>query len=236
MNDQPITVTEVVQLDRNHTVYRVKIEPFNNLPRTLIIKQQKEGWSDEFAEEVQAYTRLKDLQGGMIPQLFGQGNFAGVPALTLSEVVGTTLYDLARNKKLYGHKTTLETLESELEGVFKILSTYGAIYWDQKLDNFLLCDDEKSNNSRVMVVDLEQVQFPVKFQSWQLSVNREGARSLMKDIRDILCPNREPSPIRSWRVSNGNCEDFDALGTTQAGALAQSTYRGGIEVPSYLVS
>ncbi|PYI29882.1 hypothetical protein BP00DRAFT_437304 [Aspergillus indologenus CBS 114.80] len=198
LNDQPITVTEVVQLDRNHPVYRVKIEQFDNLPRT--------------------------------------GNFGGVPALILSEVVGTTLYDLARRKKLHGHKTTLETLESELERVFRTLSTYGAIYWDQKLDNFLLCDDEKSNNSRVMIVDLEQVQFPVKFQSWQLSVNREGARSLMKDIRDILRPNREPSPVRSWRISNGDCEDLNALGTTQAGALAQSTCRGDIEVPGYLVS
>lgn len=108
----------------------MKIETFGDLPQTIIVKQPKEGWSDEFAQEEQAYTKLKDLQGGVIPQLFRQGYFDGVPALILSEVVGTTLYDLTRSKKVHVHRTTLETLESELETVFKTLSTYGAIYWD----------------------------------------------------------------------------------------------------------
>lgn len=67
------------QLDPNHTLYRVEIEPVDDLPPTIIVKQQKEGWSEEFQQEIQAYA---------IPQFLGQGDFDGVPALILSEIVG----------------------------------------------------------------------------------------------------------------------------------------------------
>ena len=70
----------------------------------------------------------------MIPHFFGHGSFEELPALIQSEVVGTTLYDLARDKKC---KVQEEALESQLEEVFNALSEYGPVYWDQKLDKFL---------------------------------------------------------------------------------------------------
>jgi hypothetical protein len=73
LGDQTITVTDVKRLDQNRPVYRLEIEPVNNLPSTVIIKQQKEGWSDEFEKEASSYGRLKDLQGDKIPVFFGQG-------------------------------------------------------------------------------------------------------------------------------------------------------------------
>ena len=128
----------------------------------------------------------------MIPHFFGHGSFEELPALIQSEVVGTTLYDLARDKKC---KVQEEALESQLEEVFNALSEYGAVYWDQKLDNFLLCD-----NGKVMVVDLEQVRFPETLRRWESNVNRRGAPSLMRDFKDVRHPNRESSPVR-FRLS-----------------------------------
>lgn len=110
---------------------------------------QKDEWEEEFRSEIKAYDKFKELQGTVIPHFFGHGSFNRLPALILSEVAGTTLYDLARDKEC---KVQDETLESQLKEVFAVLSGYGAVYWDQKLDNFLLSD-----NDMVMVVDLEQV-------------------------------------------------------------------------------
>lgn len=200
VGDQPITVIKAERLDSNRTLYRVNIEPVGDLPPTIIVKQQKEGWAEEFQRETEAYAIMKDLQGNVIPQFFGRGDFDGVPALFLSEIVGITLYDLARSNK----SVDVETMKSQLQAAFRSLSAYGAIYWDQRLDNFLLCDNGDCNNSKVMVVDLEQIQFPATFRPWQLNVNQEGARSLMEDFRDIRHPDREPSPVRFWGSDAGN--------------------------------
>ena len=67
LGDQTITVTDVKRLDQNRPVYRLEIEPVNNLLSTVIIKQQKEGWSDEFEKDASSNGRLKDLQGDKIP-------------------------------------------------------------------------------------------------------------------------------------------------------------------------
>ena len=147
--------TKVEQLDPGReTLYRLELnlDSFRHtIPATatVIVKQQKDEWEEEFRSEIKAYDKFKELQGTVIPHFFGHGSFNRLPALILSEVAGTTLYDLARDKEC---KVQDETLESQLEEVFAVLSGYGAVYWDQKLDNFLLSD-----NDMVMVVDLEQV-------------------------------------------------------------------------------
>lgn len=82
------------------TVHRLELDqrsPRPGLPRTVILKQQKDGWEEEFQNEIHVYDRLKELQGAVIPRFLGQGSFNGLPALILSEVVGTTLYDFAHN-------------------------------------------------------------------------------------------------------------------------------------------
>ncbi|KAJ5131419.1 uncharacterized protein N7515_007458 [Penicillium bovifimosum] len=95
-------------------------------------------------------------------------------------------------------------MESQLQALFKSLSAYGAIYWDQKRDNFLFCDNGERNSSKAMVVDLEGVQFPATHHSWQLDFNQQGARSLMSDSRDI----RHPDPEK-WLVGFGRREHND---------------------------
>lgn len=228
-------MTKIEQLDPNRTLYRVTIEPVNGLPSTVVVKQQKEGWAEEFQRETEAYARMKDLQGNLIPQLFGRGDFDGVPSLFLSEIVGITLHDLARSKKSVNE----ETMKSQLQTVFRSLSAYGAIYWDQRLDNFLLCDNGDCNSSKVMVVDFEQVQFPATFHSWQLNVNQEGARSLMRDFRDIRHPDREESPPRLWRSDAGNRHEGRQKSAQNASdpiGITQPMNQGDTEASRYIAA
>lgn len=130
-------------------------------------------------------------------------------------------------------------MESQLQAAFRSLSAYGAIYWDQKLDNFVLCDNGDCNNSKVMVVDLEQVQFPATFRSWQLNVNQEGARSLIRDFRDIRHPDRESSPARPWRSDAGNSHEGgekSAQSASDSIGITQSMNPGNIEAPRYIAA
>ncbi|KAJ5139304.1 uncharacterized protein N7515_004152 [Penicillium bovifimosum] len=224
LGDQAITVTDVKWLDQNRTVYRLEIEPVNDLPPAVVVKQQKEGWSNEFEKE-EAYGRLKDLQGDMIPQCFGLGYFDGIRALVFSEVVGTTLLDLARSKKPVDE----ENMKDKLTAVFKSLSTRGAIYWDQKLDNFMYCDNGGSDASKVMVLDFEQVEFPTSFPPWKLGVNNEGARTLMEDFRDIRDRYHGTSPARPWELEADSRDEENMSRTIQSSVIPQSMNSGSIE-------
>ncbi|CAG8391123.1 unnamed protein product [Penicillium salamii] len=179
LGDHTITVTNVKRLDQDRTVYRLEIQPVDGLPSTVIVKQQKERWSDEFEKKGACYEKLKDLQGDKIPLFFGQGYFDGIRALVFSKVVGTILLDLARSEKPVDEIK----MKEHLAVVFQVLAAREALYWDQKLDNFFYCDDGTLDASKVMVIDLEQVEFPTKFYSWQPSVNKEGPRALMEDLR-----------------------------------------------------
>lgn len=221
------------------TLYRLELEQGSfrhTIPvavTRVIVKQQKDEWEEEFWGEKKAYDRLKELQGTVIPQIFGQGFFNGLPALIHSEVVGTTLYDLARSSKC---KVQEEALKTQLEEVFKALSEYGAVYWDQKLDNFLFCDNGDCENSKMMIVDLEQVQFPEKIRPWEISVNRRGAISLMRDFRDIRHPNRESSPVRFRMTGSNYHDDESALGTVGSTSSTRLINRVDTETPNYVVA
>lgn len=104
------------------------------------------------------------------------------------------------NDLAHSNEEVPEDLITEyLEDAFDKLSKYKAFYRDQKLDNFILCGDQQSGYSKVMVVDLEQVEIPEQVRPWQWSINQEGARSLMEDFRYKRNPRRESSPLRLWK-------------------------------------
>lgn len=153
-------------------------------------------WKEEFNNEIVVYERLKELQGYLIPFFFGKGYYDGLPALVLSEIDGITLHGLARSKKDFPRAV----LETSLEDAFRQSSEYGALYHDQRLENLLLCD-HGSQKCKVMVIDLEQVDFPDQLRPWEKQINTNGAMSLMRDFEDLLYPNREPSPVRFWQVN-----------------------------------
>lgn len=165
---------------------------------SIIIKQQKEDWEEEFEDEKTAYTKLKSLQGEVIPYFYGEGYYDGLPALLLSDIRGITLDDLARSNE----KVPEKLIKSYLEDVFEKLSTYEAFYLDQKLDNFILCGDQEHGYSKVMAVDLEQVEIPDQVRPWHWSINQEGARSLMEELRYRRNLKHESAPLEMWKIGH----------------------------------
>ncbi|KAJ6159698.1 hypothetical protein N7497_004235 [Penicillium chrysogenum] len=153
----PIAARTLKTLDqRRQTVHRLEAEPsscHNALPanvNSVIVKQQKDGWVVQFQREKEAYKRLENLQGTIIPRLFGEGSLNGIPALILSEVSGSTLDGLARNNA----KVSEDTLLSQLQKVFSLLQKHGVEYGDLRPENFLLCE-----NGKIVILDLEDVSF-----------------------------------------------------------------------------
>lgn len=178
-NTVPIRAETVQKLDPRREVYRLNLDTrqeSHGLPTVVIIKKIKDDWHDEFEHEKEAYKRLESLQGSVIPTFFGQGTFNGSPVIVISEVVGKTLYDLAHS----GVPISLDELQRRLEKVMWLLHSCGVEYLDQRLDNFFLCD-----TGEVMIVDLEQVRFPLDLDEWKHSINYGGLGSLLYLFNDI---------------------------------------------------
>ncbi|OKL55233.1 hypothetical protein UA08_09502 [Talaromyces atroroseus] len=192
INDQPVTVIETKQLDPQRSrLLRLKIKSAVDLPETIIVKQKREyEEANEFQCEKEAYERLQELQGVVIPIMLGEGLFCGVPALFLSEVDGKNLHDLARNSDL---DIEMGALEAELGLSLDAFSKKGAVYWDQRLDNFMLCQSGK-----VMVIDLEHVKFPKTLFPWETTINSAGVSSLLSRFKDTREPNRPSTPVAFW--------------------------------------
>ena len=113
------------------------------IPTELILKSQKRNWGDEFAAEKVAYTKLRPLQGVVVPRLFGEVYFEGTVALLMTDIGGIALtepgaamLELSEFQRLLG-----EALDA--------LCDFGVLHDDLKLDNFHLV------GSSIKVVDFE---------------------------------------------------------------------------------
>lgn len=192
IGDRTVSARTTRQLaSGKETVYRLEPQEPTSIPGPIIVKQQKKAWEEEFKNEKMAYERLKELQGTVIPQFLGEGFFRGVPALFLSEIAGTTLYDLAQSND----DIPEDILEARLQETFGELSRQGAVHWDPKLDNVLFCHSKNYRESKVMLVDLEHIKFPEAFHPWEIGLNEASVSRLMSDFRYAKNPNRPPSPI-----------------------------------------
>jgi serine/threonine protein kinase len=176
-----ISIEKAEQLDpQRETLYRVRLAPSPcepELPRNVIIKQRKEGWENEFETEEKVYQQLQDLQGTRIPRFFGRILFRGVPSLVLSQVEGSTLDVIAQNNS---YITEAKTLESQLRKAFSDLSEKNALYWDLKLDNFIVRDD-----GSIVIIDLEQVKITKEPKPWEKTMNEGNVHYLMKQFERV---------------------------------------------------
>ncbi|KAJ5938202.1 hypothetical protein N7454_004544 [Penicillium verhagenii] len=199
---QSINTKSVTQLYHlRPTVHRVELEsgPFRHtIPpsvTTVVIKQQKDEWEEEFKKEIQAYEKLSDVQGITIRHLYGQGVFNGIPALILSDLGGITLFDLGLKRSQIDDKM----LENELHKAVKSLYDHGVEYWDEKLDNYLFCEDGK-----VRIVDLELVEFPKPDERlpWQKGSGLGSVYSLMEEFKNKRDRPTEAEYYAMWRKDN----------------------------------
>ncbi|KAM7182892.1 hypothetical protein V8F33_013944 [Rhypophila sp. PSN 637] len=143
------------------------------LPRDIILKKRKENWDEEFENETRMYTRLRELQGTVIPVCYGLvvvfcGNRQPepVPALVLSDVGG---YELYRHE---AGGIPNDRLAGLLQDVLEALAHCGVAHGDLKLDNLHLVGDN-SNGLRIMVVDLESVEDLVDQAKWRFFVKSD---------------------------------------------------------------
>lgn len=113
------------------------------LPPTVILKQMKVGWDEEFNQEKQAYQRLRRLQGTVIPRCYGEAKYRGTRALVLSDVGGMALND--------DNALTLEPahLRQMIEASFQAIHRSGISPGDFRLDNLHYVKD------RIVVLDFE---------------------------------------------------------------------------------
>lgn len=147
---------------------------------------------------MRAYRRLENLQGQVIPKLLGEGFFNGRPAIILSEAAGTPLHILASDITI---EVDEEALQSGLAEALRALFIRDVKYWDQRLDNFLFCEEKERGQGKLMIVDLEQVTFPDQSlpwedftQTWEESMNFGTAYSLMRTFRQL----RQSATLSDW--------------------------------------
>ncbi|CAG8935045.1 unnamed protein product [Penicillium salamii] len=174
----PIRVESAQRLDPRRKVYRLNLETcqdLKGLPSVVVVKKVKKDWHDQYQQEIENYERLKSLQGSVISTFFGQGTFNDGPAIIISEVVGRTLRDIA-----YGDiQISSDELRHKLEIAMESIHCLGAEYLDQRLDNFILC-----KTGEIMIVDMEQVDFPPDLEVFRESVNYGGVGSLLYLFND----------------------------------------------------
>ncbi|KAK4241748.1 hypothetical protein C8A03DRAFT_12019 [Achaetomium macrosporum] len=112
------------------------------LPPRLILKKQK-NWEEEFEAEKAAYTKLRPLQGTVVPRLFGELQYDNTTALLMSDIGGVCL------AAPEGGMLELDEFRRVVRQALTALSRFGVLQDDTKLDNFHL------THGRVMVVDFE---------------------------------------------------------------------------------
>jgi len=122
------------------------------LPQNLIIKREKMDKEvviakELFDTEMEAYERLKDIQGLVVPICYGQVCCNGRRALVLQDVGGVSLAEPA------GAILDLEELSRLLQESCHALHDFGVHQSDFKCGNFRLV------GSRLMVLDLEMAEF-----------------------------------------------------------------------------
>ncbi|CAG8384539.1 unnamed protein product [Penicillium salamii] len=195
LGDRCVTAKKADLLDPNsgRTVYRLELTDSPSLPSIVILKKQKPWWEDQFNTEKKAYNLLSRLQGTVIPIFYGEAIYDRSPALVLSAISGTTLLELARG----GFPQSKEVaLEAKIVAALQAFVKYGVQYNDERLDNFLLADDDE----QVKIVDLEHVNLS-STKLWPESFNYHTAECLMYKFtiaRDPL--SLPPLDPRAWSV------------------------------------
>lgn len=121
--------------------------PGHFIPSRIVLKKMKPEWDNKFNNEVRMYDQLRPVQGRLLPICYGLAWCDDKRALILSEVNGVLPFKQPID-------CPLDTAEfcRQLEAAENELGTFGLMYGDPKLDNYLLVDDI------IVILDLESVE------------------------------------------------------------------------------
>jgi hypothetical protein len=149
-------------------VLDMTIQNHAQLPSRVVVKKQMDGYDEEFQTEVSAYAHLRDLQGEVIPKLYGIGTLHGVPAIVLSRLDAVHLL----HPDLFAIPT--DKLQDDLQASLERISIAGVCLEDVHLGNLLY----DKNRGVMMVVDLENTHLNSGFDTRACSQEiMDGVRS-----------------------------------------------------------
>ncbi|OIW30514.1 hypothetical protein CONLIGDRAFT_630491 [Coniochaeta ligniaria NRRL 30616] len=114
------------------------------LPDTVIIKELKPDWDEEFNNEIRMYRKLKPIQDVVVPVFYGEIRVDGTRALLLSDVGGKPLVAVTFAE----HRRN--DLERMVQTALRAIYGLGVSPCDANLVNCHVVGD------RVMIVDHEQ--------------------------------------------------------------------------------
>jgi hypothetical protein len=124
------------------------------IPSHVVLKAQKRPDQGEeetvvelFDTEVEAYRRLKPVQGLVVPNFYGLCHYNGSRALILDHLPGVSLASPE------GATLTLEELSALLQPCFRAMHAFGVQHDDPNVGNFQLVD------GKIVALDLERVMF-----------------------------------------------------------------------------
>lgn len=123
--------------------------------------------------EVKAYSRLKPLQGVVIPTYYGCLHDNGTRALILEYLGGISM------SSPEGTTLQLEELSTLLQPCYRALHAFSVHHNDPNLSNFRLV------NGKIMVLDLESAVFdlPAKDQAFFMKTSIEHLAEMYLDMQ-----------------------------------------------------
>ena len=131
--------------------------------------------------EVEAYSRLRDLQGRNIPQFFADVRFNAFPiqnaffevrGILLELITGYSLADLAK----YAHQSLWQRICDEAIHTVNLISDHGILNEDVKPRNVLIRTHDKDSEYEIVIIDFAQCRFREMNQSeavWKHEKSRQ---------------------------------------------------------------
>ena len=118
---------------------------------------------DLYSCEVEAYSRLKDLQGKNVPRFFADILFhdsstehhIGVRGILLEFIDGYDLTDIAK----YAHRSSWQRICDETIRTVNLISNYGILNEDVKPHNVLVRSHNTLSERDIVVIDFAQCKF-----------------------------------------------------------------------------
>lgn len=171
------------------TWFEASFPEWTTLPRCLILKQQKEGWDEEFEAEKGMYAILRPLQDVVIPRYFGEATYEDKRAILLSDIGGAALATPE------GLLLEMPDLRRMMHEAVSAISRFGRVNDDCKLDNYHVV------GNKIMIVDMERMSEHV--------ADQESLDFLVRAEVDHIARFYEDTQYSKWK------RGFIAIDTTK---------------------
>ncbi|KAF1820571.1 uncharacterized protein K489DRAFT_372351 [Dissoconium aciculare CBS 342.82] len=129
-----------------------------------------------FSDEVEAYRRMRSIQGTIVPDFYGPGEVDGLPSIVLEYIVG---YDLCT------YQTTLENLPKlarAVENCSVAIAKCGVVQWDPRLDGVIVVRPPTPWLT-IKMIDFSHVEFD---KSFAIGMSKGGSNFLIRRYAELM--------------------------------------------------